>query len=147
MRLPSVRKALIKLLVATSILAALILSCFIDSVGDARGLIVFFIVVLGFPITLLTGIDASRVIKREAPKHKSLAVLGRLLAFPQAVFGTILIGFSIVYPVFCVPEIIRDISDGYLRATRLFGLIAAAFGFGVGVHYLREGLGSKNTSR
>jgi hypothetical protein len=73
MRLPSVRKALIKLLVATSILAALILSCFIDSVGDARGLIVFFIVVLGFPITLLTGIDASRVIKREAPKHKSLA--------------------------------------------------------------------------
>jgi hypothetical protein len=140
---PKVRKALVKLLVATTILAALIISCFVESVGDARGLIVFFIVVLGLPITLLIGIDTSRVIKREAPAHKSLAVLGRVLAFPQAVFGTILVGFSIAYPVFEVPEIIRDLSDGRVPAIRLFTLIAAMFSLGVGVHYIREGFGSE----
>jgi hypothetical protein len=141
MRISRVHKSLIKLLAAAVVLATLVALCFVESIGDLRGLIVFFMVVLGFPITLLLGVDASRTIKREIPSHRSLSILGRLLAFPQAVLGTILLGFSLVYPVFEVPAVIHDLSGGRVPVLGLSGLAMAAVGFAVGMHYIREGLG------
>jgi hypothetical protein len=139
-----VRKALIKLLVATLVLAGLVSSCFVDSVGDLRGLIIFVIIVLIIPITLLIGIDASRVIKRELPSHKALRVMGRVLAFPQAVMGAVLIGFSVGYPVFGVRELIQDLAKGNFPVLPIAGLVVSVLGFAAGVRYIREGLGLGN---
>jgi hypothetical protein len=137
---PPVKKALSKLVMTTIVLAALILLCFVNRVGDLRGLIVFVIVVLAFPITVLTGIDASRVIKRETPSHKRISLLGRVLSFPQAVMGTILVGFSIVYPVFGIHELLRDPNQGRLPWLPIGGIGFAAICFSLGIYYIREGL-------
>jgi hypothetical protein len=139
-----IRKALIKLLVVTVVLAGLVSSCFVDSVGDLKGLIIFFIVVLVFPITILIGIDASRVINRELPSHKALRVMGRVLAFPQAVMGAVLIGFAIGYPVFGVRELMQELAKGNWPLLPIGGLIVSVLGFAAGLRYIREGLGLGN---
>jgi hypothetical protein len=144
---PNVRIALVKLLVASMILAGLVISCFFDSAGGLKGLVIFFIIVLAFPVTLLIGIDASRTIKREMPAHKSLRMLGRLLAFPQAILGTVLVGFSLVYPVLGVRELVHDVSNGKTPILALAGLFVAALSFGLGLHYVREGLGISMRAR
>lgn len=143
MRLSPVRKALSKLLVATIFLTALIGSCFVNRIGDLRGLIIFLIVVFVFPITVLIGIDASRVIKKETPSHKRIGLLGRVLAFPQAVMGTILLGFSVVYPVFGIHELLYGPNDGRLPWLPIGGIGFAAISFSLGLYYIREGLEMK----
>jgi hypothetical protein len=140
---PTVRRALIKLLVATAVLAGLSLLCFADINGGLKGVLAVAIVILAFPITLLLGIDASRVIKREVPNHKSLRLMGRFLAFPQAVMGIILVGFAVAYPLFGLREAMDLISIGRFPAFPLAFTLIAALSFGVGLHYIREGLGFK----
>jgi hypothetical protein len=137
----SVRNALIKLLIATIALAMLVLSCFADINGGLQAVLIIFIVILAFPITLLIGIDASRAIRQELPSHKSLRLLGRVLAFPQAIMGTVLIGFAVVYPLFGLRELADDVSRGSAPVLPLVRLIIAALSFFVGLHYVREGLG------
>jgi len=141
MRSSPVRKALLKLLIATIVLAALVVSCFVNRVGDLRGLIGFVIVVLAFPITLLIGIDASRVIKKDSPSHKQIQLLGRILAFPQAVLGVVLLGFSVVYPVFGIHELLYGPRNGRLHWLPIGGIGFAAISFSLGFYYVREGLG------
>lgn len=142
----AVRKALIKLFVATILLAMLVLLCFADINGGLKGVLIVFIIILAFPVTLLIAIDASRAIKRDLPSHKSLRVVGRLLAFPQAIMGTVLIGFSVVYPLFGVRELVDDVSMGSAPVSPLVRLVIAALGFSVGLHYIREGLGIRKRS-
>jgi hypothetical protein len=142
----SVRKALIKLLIATIVLAMLVLLCFADINGGLKGVLIVFIIILAFPITLLIGIDASRAIKRDLPSHKSLRLLGRFLAFPQAIMGTVLIGFAVVYPLFGVRELADDVSKGSTPVLPLVRLVIAALSFCVGLHYVREGLGLRKRS-
>jgi len=84
-----VRKALIKLLVASVILGGLVISCFVDSVGDLKGLILLH---RRLVFHHLIGVDASRVIKREMPSHKSCAVLDGSWRFPRPSWETVLIG-------------------------------------------------------
>jgi hypothetical protein len=141
MKHPGVTKALMKFFLAIVVLASLTRICFLDIDVGLRGTIITFNAILTLPITILLGIDASRVINRELPSNKSLRILGKVLAFPQAVFGTILIGFGVGYPVFGVPAILDDLSRGVTPLTLLASLIVSALGFGLGFHYLREGLG------
>lgn len=136
----SVRKALSKLLMATIALAALIALCFVNRIGDLRGLIIFLIVLLAFPITVLIGIDTSRVIKKETPSHKRIALLGRILALPQAVMGAILLGFSVVYPVFGIHQLLYGPKNGRLLWLPIGGIVFAAISFSLGLYYIREGL-------
>jgi hypothetical protein len=139
----TVRKALTKLLIATIVLAMLVLLCFADINGGLKGVLIVFIIILAFPITLLIGIDASRAIRRDLPSHKSLRLLGRFLAFPQAIMGTVLIGFAVAYPLFGVRELADDVSKGSIPVLPLVRLIIAALSFCVGLHYVREGLGMR----
>lgn len=143
MRHPAVTKALIKLLLSVCVLAALVFSCFSDINGGLKGVLAVFTVVLAFPITLLIGLDASRAIKREAHAGTSVRVLGRLLAFPQAIMGVVLIGFSVTYPVFAIHELVGGSADKAPLFVPAAGLGIAALGFVVGMHYVREGLGIK----
>lgn len=143
MRPSPVRKALAKLLIATIVLSSLIVSCFVNSIGDLRGFIIFLVVVPVFPVTVLIGIDASRVIRRETPFHKQVSLLGRMLAFPQTVMGTILLGFSVVYPVFGIHELLYGPKDGRLPWLPVGGIGFAAISFSLGLYYIREGLGMR----
>jgi hypothetical protein len=143
----SARNALIKLLVATMVLAALLLTIFADVDGGLQAVFIIVTVVLAAPIALLIGIDASRTIRRENPAHKSLRSLGRFLAFPQAIFGTVLVGFSVAYPIFGVRELINDMEAHESSLIPLARLLFAAFAFVVGLHYLREGLGLRAGGR
>jgi hypothetical protein len=141
-----ISKSLVKFGCASAVLAALMFACLLDSIGDLRGVIVFVIIVLIFPITLLLGIDASKVIKREAPLGKSMRRLGWLLGFPQAVMGTILIAFGLVYPLFGIRELIDELSIGRMPILPIVRIGSAFLAFVLGQHYLREGLrsGSKD---
>jgi hypothetical protein len=135
-----IRKALIKLLVSTIVLAALLSLCLTDINGGLKGVLIVFIIILAFPVTLLIGIDASRVIQRERSTRKSLTILARLLGFPEAIMGTVLIGFSVAYPLFGVRELLEDLANGmppWLPAGRL---ALAALGFVAGLRYMRRGL-------
>jgi hypothetical protein len=136
-----IRKALVKLLVATFVLAALLLLCFTSINEGLKSVLIILIVILAFPITLLVGIDASRTIKRERPSGKSLTVLARLLGFPEAIMGTILVGASVAYPLFGVPQLLDDLSNGVLPLLPLGRLAVAALGFAAGLRYIRRGLG------
>lgn len=140
MRSSPVKRALSKLLIAVIVLTSLVVSCFVNRLGDLRGLIISFVVVLALPITVLIGIDASRVIKRETPSHKRISLLGRILAFPQAVMGAILLGFSVAYPVFGIHELLHGPWNGRLPWLPIGGLFFAALGFSLGLYYIREGL-------
>ena len=123
-------------------LTALILICLLDSLGDLRGLIIFVIVVLVFPITLLLGIDASKAIKLEAPADKGMRTIGWLLGFPQAIMGTILIAFGVVYPFFGIHELMDDLSMKRVPILPIVRIGTAFLFFVLGQRYLREGLGS-----
>ena len=138
---------MVKLLVATSVLAILVFLIMTDINGALQAVLIICTIVLALPITLLIGIDASRVIRQQTPAHKPLRVLGNLLAFPQAIFGTILIGFAIIYPLFGVRELIDDLANGVTPLEPLVRLFIAALGFVVGVHYIREGLGIRKKAR
>ncbi len=136
-----VRQSLVKLLVAIIVLVLLTLICFGDIDPGLRGTIATFVVVVVFPVSLLLGIDASRVIKREMPGQRSLRLLGKALALPQAIMGTVLVGFAVVYPLFGIRELVSDISNGVMPALPVVRICIAAFSFIVGLHYVREGLG------
>jgi hypothetical protein len=136
-----VRTALTKLLVSSIVLFGLVILCFADIDRAIRGFLIVFIAILAFPITLLYAIDASKVIRRAAPDHKSLTIFGRILAFPQAIMGIVLIAFSVVYPIFGVHELIVDISNGHAAALPIVRLVIAVLSFLLGLRYVREGLG------
>jgi hypothetical protein len=138
---------LIKLLIATIVLVGLVFFWLTDTSGGLQGFAAVAIVILAFPITLLIAIDAARVIRREEPGHRSLRVLGNFLAFPQAILGTILIGFGAAYPVFGVRDLIHDLNAGSAPIFPIVRLIVAALMFVVGLRYFREGLGLKGRGR
>lgn len=138
-----IRRALTKLLISTAFLVALASACFMDINGGLKGVLIVVIVILAFPITLLIGIDASRVIKREVPSHKSLRLLGSVLTLPQAIMGTVLVSFGAVYPVFGVNQLIHDVRDGRSSLITLVRILVAGLAFLAGIHYVREGLGLK----
>jgi len=132
---------MVKLLVSVAILAALLMTCFLDIDTNLRGVIIGLIGVLAFPITLLLGIDASRTIKRVKPAQATARIAGVVLGFPLAIMGTILLGFSIVYPIFGVRELWKALSGGGEPILPLIRLFIAAMSFVVGLHYVREGFG------
>jgi hypothetical protein len=137
-----IRNSIMKFGSASAVLTALILVCLFDNLGDLRGLIIFVIIVLVFPITLLLGIDASKAIKREAPADKGLRTIGWLLGFPQAIMGTILIAFGLVYPFFGIHELMDDLSMKRVPILPIVRIATAFLMFVLGQHYLREGLRS-----
>lgn len=139
----TIQSSLIRLLLGTIVLVLLISACFTHIDQDLRAPIIVLVVVVAFPVTLLLGVDASRVIKREMPNHKKLRVLGRVLALPQAVLGTVLVAFSLIYPIFGIRQILNSAQRGG-SILPAFGIAIAAFGFGLGVHYIREGLDIKH---
>jgi hypothetical protein len=143
----AVRTALLKLLISTIVLGGLVLFWLSDVNGGLQGFAAVVVVILAFPITLLIAIDAARVIRREEPNHRSLRVLGRFLAFPQAILGTILMGFGAAYPVFGVSELIHDLETGGAPFFPIVRLVVAALMFVVGLRYFREGLGLKGRGR
>lgn len=137
----TIRKALIKLLASAAVLIGLILACISRSNRDLVGIIGGIIVLLVLPATLLWGIDASRVIKREMPKNKSVRILGTLLGIPQAIMGTILIAFGLVGPFIGVRDFIAErAADQSGIMPSIMTLTAIAFLI-VGYYYVREGLG------
>jgi|SRR5882724_7890280 len=142
-----VRHSLVKLLVATIVLVLLTVICFGDIDPGLRGTIATFVAVVAFPVSLLLGIDASRVIKREMPGHRSISLLGKALALPQAIMGTVLVGFAVAYPVFGIRELVSDISNDVMPALPVVRICIAALSFTVGVHYVREGLGLKKRNK
>ena len=121
----------------------MIFLCCMDINGGLKGVLIVFIVIVMFPVTLLIGIDTSRVIEREMPSRKPLRIVGRLLAFPRLVMGVVLIGFSTVYPVFGIPELADDLSKGYIAVLPIARLIIAALSFIVGLRYVREELAGR----
>jgi hypothetical protein len=142
MRDSRIRNSLIKFGCASAVLAALMFARLFDSVGDLRGLIVFVVIVLIFPVTLLLGIDASKVIKREAPSGNTMRRVGWLLGFPQAIMGTILIAFGVVYPLFGIHELMAELSTKRVPILPIVRVGSAFLAFVLGQHYLREGLRS-----
>lgn len=133
--------ALIRLLVSTIVLVGLISACFAKLEAGLRGTLIVFIAVIAFPVTLLTAIDASRVIKSVSPEHKKLVLIGKVLALPQAVLGTVLIGFGLAYPVISVREIFLEHGGNGVSLTWVVRMIFAALSFSLGIRYVREGLG------
>lgn len=136
-----IRKALIKLLVAAAVLIGLILGCFSPIDRELVGIMAGFTILLAFPITVLLSVDASRIIKREMPRKKSVRILGVVLGIPQAVLGTILVAFGIVYPFIGIRDILADLSSGRSGIIPFLTTVTAILMLGVGYYYLREGLG------
>ena len=137
----TIRKGLIKLLASAAVLIGLILACISRSNRDLVGIIGGIIVLLVLPATLLWGIDASRVIKREMPKNKSIRILGTLLGIPQAIMGTILIAFGLVGPFIGVRDFIAERAAGQSGIMPFIMTVTAIAFLIVGYYYVREGLG------
>jgi hypothetical protein len=72
-----VRRILIKLLVATTLLAFLLLLCFTGIDAGIKAVTGAVIVVVLGPSVLLLGIDLSRAIKREEATSSSMRAVGR----------------------------------------------------------------------
>jgi hypothetical protein len=140
MHTETIKSALIKLLAATLILAASIAAIIGNPGSSWNGILGGLIVIVIFPSTLLLGIDASRVIKRENPSHRPLRILGKTLGVPQGVFGVILMGFGVVFPIITVRDLIDGKSyGGSAVASFLYLCMAVTFLF-VGYHYVKESL-------
>lgn len=129
------------------VLAASIFLCFVDIDGSLKAVLIICIAILALPITLLIAIDASRVIEREMAPRRSVNVLGRILAFPQAVIGVVLIGASIVCPVIELPKIIADMTKGHPDVFTIVNVAIAGLMFVIGVRYVKEGLGLGRAGR
>ena len=138
---PGVTKALTKFFLATCVLAGLVFLCFTDINGGLKGVLIVLIVILAFPITLLIGVDASKAIKRATDTGKSTRLVGRLLALPQAIIGVVLIAFSVIYPIFAIHDLLARSAGKAPVFVPIAGLVVAALGFVVGIHYVRDGVG------
>jgi len=136
----SIKKSLIKLLVATIVLVGLVSECFYQS---DRGLVAVLAVgtaILALPIVILLSIDTSRAIKREISINKSMKILGAFLGIPQAVLGILLMAIGIAYPFIGIRNIVVDLSLGQPAIFPLISTIIAIMMFIIGCYYLREGL-------
>lgn len=136
----SIKKSLIKLLVATIVLVWLVSECFYQSDPGLVGVIAVGTAILPLPIVILLSIDASRVIKREISINKATRVLGALLGIPQAVLGILLMAIGIAYPFIGIRNIVVDISSGRLAIFPFVSTIIALMMLIIGYYYLREGL-------
>ncbi|HYA39130.1 MAG TPA: hypothetical protein VEI74_12760 [Candidatus Methylomirabilis sp.] len=136
----AIKKALVRLLVATMISAGLIYACFhVDH--DLVGIVGGVLILLALPAVVLLSVDASRVIRREVPSNRSVKILGLVLAIPQAVMGVILIAFGIIYPLIGISEILADLAQGRSAVIPFVTTVTALVMLGLGYFYLREGLG------
>ena len=144
-----IKRALIKLLAAATVLVGLLLGCFSHIDRGLVGIMAAVTIILAIPITVLLSIDASRIIKREMPLNKSVRILGAILGIPQAVFGTILVAFGIVYPFIGMRDIVADLSLGQPAIVPFIWTGTALLMLGLGLYYLREGLsfGKKKDKR
>jgi hypothetical protein len=138
----TVKRALIKLLLTTVLLVALILLCFAAIDSGLKAVIGAVIVIIVGPSVLLLGIDVSRAIKQESLAAQSVKVLGRVLGVPQALIGVMLVAWGAAYPaVFGIHDIIVNVSSGTNPTFPVIYTITAGLMFLAGLNYLREGLG------
>lgn len=136
------KRTLIKLLIATTLLVSLILLSFTHIDGGIKAVSDVILVVIVGPSVLLWGIDLSRAIRREAVSSQSMRTIGRILAIPQLLFGVILVAWGAAYPaVFGIPEIVSRLSQGASAFHPAIYTILAGLMFSAGIWYLRDGLG------
>lgn len=135
------RRILTKLLIATTLLAFLLLSCFTGIDPALKGVVGAVIVVLLGPSVLLWGIDMSRAINREGTTSSAVRTVGRVLGIPQIMIGVILIAWGVANPaVFGIRDILANASRGaHVLAPALYTVISALM-FLAGIKYLRDGL-------
>lgn len=135
------RRTLIKLLVATTLLVFLLLLCFTGIDPALKVVIGAVLVVVVGPSVLLWGIDLSRAIKREGATSSSMRAAGRVLAIPQILFGVILTAWGVAYPaVFGIRDILGNASRGAGVLTPLVFTVTSSGMFLVGINYVRDGL-------
>lgn len=137
----TIRNALIRLLIASCALVGLAIGCFSNVDRGLVGIMGCLLVVVVLPATILMSVDASRAIKQGLPQHKSIRILGAVLGFPQAVLGTLLISFGLVYPFIGIRDLMRDLDAGRSGIGPFVTTVTAFLMLGVGYYYLREGLG------
>jgi hypothetical protein len=136
-----IRKVLIKLLVASGAFIGLILGIFSDVDRGLVGIMGGILVVVVLPVTVLLMIDAARIIKTENPAHRSIRLLGAILGIPQAIMGTVLVAFGLIYPFFGIRDFVADIGAGRSGIIPFVATVTAIALLVVGYYYLREGLG------
>jgi hypothetical protein len=107
---------------------------------DFAGVIGGLGVLVAFPATILSAIDASRVIRRADPASKQVQILGFVLGVPQAVLGVILLVYGVIYPFFGIPDIVAELTAGRSAIAPFVRTVTAFLLFGVGYYYAREGL-------
>lgn len=133
----AIRKALLKLLVWAALLIGLAIAFFyVDR--DFAGVIGGIGVLVALPATILSCVDASRVIRRENPTSKQVQFLGFALGLPQAVLGVMLLAYGVVYPVFGIRDIVSELHAGRSAIVPFVRTVTALFFLGVGYYYVRE---------
>src|SRR5271154_1805102 len=108
---PSIRRALLKLLVWAVLLVGLAFAFFhVDR--DFAGVIGGIGVLVALPATILSCVDASRVIRQVDPTSKQVRFLGFALGLPQAVLGVMLLAYGVIYPFFGINDMVSDLALG-----------------------------------
>jgi hypothetical protein len=130
-----VKKSLWRLVGATLASAGLFAFFIFDRDSPFAGLAVGLAVVVLFPSTLLLSIDASRAIRREILTNNSVRVLGKILGIPQVIFGIILMGFGVAYPVYNLMN-----GLGPTPVMTVIYIVTALVMFSVGFYYIKDGL-------
>lgn len=138
-----IKMAIMKLVMALVILLGLTLTCIATTDRGMVALMLGLIVLVVFPSAVLLSIDASRVIRQEMPSHKPVKIIGIVLGIPQAIIGSVLIAFGLVYPFFGLRDFVDDVSSGVSPVIPLIRIITALAMLGIGYFYLREVLGLK----
>jgi hypothetical protein len=130
-----VRKSFWRLVGAAIASAGLFAFFVFDRDSPFAGLAIGLVIIVLFPSTLLLSIDASRAIRKEILTNNSVRVLGKILGIPQVIFGIILIGFGVGYPVY-------NLMNGFGPTPNITAIyiVYALVMFGVGFYYIRDGL-------
>ena len=135
----AIRKSLLKLF-AWAILLIGLAFAFLHVNRDFAGVIGGFAVLVALPATILSCVDASRVIRRADPASKNIRILGFALGLPQAVLGAMLLAYGLIYPYFGISDIVSDVAMGRSAIVPFVRTATAFFFLGVGYYYVREGL-------
>ena len=130
-----VNKSLWRSIFAALASAGLLAFFIFDRNSPFAGLALGLVVVVGFPSTLLFGVDASRAIRRQNRTNSLVRNVGRILGIPQIVFGVVLMAFGVAHPVH---HFMNGLGPTPLIAVAY--IILALVMFSVGFYYFREGL-------
>jgi hypothetical protein len=136
---PTIKATLIRFALAAIVLLWLTISCLRTVDRDLRVLI-GVTAFAAFLVTLLFGMDAGKAINREPTVSSSLRILGVVLVFPSAIFGTLFIGAGLVILFLSVRTIEMQACSGHFAALEAVRFIVAFLMPLGGYGMLREGL-------